>query len=103
MTRSRETCYYCDNRGHDSGGLCTNCNKSWFGPLRKTILGQGQGQEEGYSERVAAFEKGHNSKLLRCWCGEFSLNIVRWYYKCITETVSMHCKDCGQELEIVEN
>jgi hypothetical protein len=34
-----ETCYYCENRGHDSGGLCTNCNKSWFGPNRKTILG----------------------------------------------------------------
>ena len=27
----RETCYYCENRGHDSGGLCTECNKSWFG------------------------------------------------------------------------
>ena len=39
MTQSRETCYYCDNRGHDSGGLCTNCNKSWFGPHRNTILG----------------------------------------------------------------
>ena len=36
----RETCYYCENRGHDSGGLCTECNKSWFGPHRKTILGK---------------------------------------------------------------
>ena len=36
----RKTCYYCDKRGHDSGGLCTECNKSWFGPHRKTILGK---------------------------------------------------------------
>ena len=43
----RETCYYCDKRGHDSGGLCTECNKSWFGPHRKTILGKHGAESSG--------------------------------------------------------
>ena len=46
-----ETCYYCENRGHDSGGLCTNCNKSWFGPNRKTILGN-LGAESFDAEKI---------------------------------------------------
>ena len=51
----RETCYYCENRGHDSGGLCTECNKSWFGPLRKTILGKHDAESF-----EAQFKKGSN-------------------------------------------
>lgn len=41
-----------------------------------------------------------NRKLMRCYCGEFTLNVIRWYERCLTETVTLTCKDCGEELQI---
>tara|TARA_Y100001963_G_C6666652_1_gene393046 strand:- start:285 stop:500 length:216 start_codon:yes stop_codon:yes gene_type:complete len=37
-------------------------------------------------------------KMMYCACGDFEIDQNRWYNRCITETVTLTCNLCNEEI-----